>query len=86
MEFTFDNSSTQNVTMAYGSGIRAVFTKYTKDEYIESIILLTIFQNRNETVVNCLTDVQNATELFLYEPSGILRLMLYTILCMWFHC
>ena len=66
--FTFDNSSDQNVTMDYGVGISAVFTDYTIDEYIESNILLR--QNIDGTVVTCQTDVQNSTQITLFEASG----------------
>ena len=73
VEFTFDNSSTQNVTMDYGTGvppISAVFTKYSRDEYIESILLLTLLPLHNGTAVNCHTDIQNVTELVHFETPG----------------
>ena len=71
VEFTFDNSSTQNVMMDYGVGISAVFTDYTIDEYIESNMVVTVLrQNVNETVVTCQTDVQNSTQLALFDISG----------------
>ena len=70
VEFTFANSSTQNVTMDYGTGISAVFTEYTRDQYIESILMLTLLPPHNGTAVNCHTDIQSAMELAVFETPG----------------
>ena len=70
--FTFDNSSTQNVMMDYGVGISAVFTEYSRDEYIKSNVQLTVLQeDMNGTVVTCRTDVQSTMQSALFETSGI---------------
>ena len=73
IEFTFDNSSTQNVMMDYDFGISAVFTEYTRDEYIESNLqLMVLRQDINGTVVTCRTDVQSTTHIALFDISGML--------------
>ena len=72
VEFTFDNSTAQNVMMDYGMGISAVLINYTRDEYIESNILVTfLLQHMNGTLIICSTDIKSATHLALFEPSGM---------------
>lgn len=72
IEIILDNSSNQSAVMNYGMNISAVLTRYTRDEYFESTITVTLLSpDTNGTIVNCSTPIQSAEAFWLFNSSGM---------------
>jgi hypothetical protein len=82
--FTITHS---NITMPnmdhLGTGITSVLTRYIKDEYIESLLHVTILQNvsMNGTQVVCRSEaLDTETDIILINTSGNMIVVMYTLL------
>ncbi len=68
----YDNISTLNNTDSLPFGVSTLLTEYRTDEYIESIIVLTVLRNVtvNGTILNCISNLENETVTISVNSSG----------------
>lgn len=70
----FDGTALDGIADDLDMNISATLTRYTRDEYIESTLILTLLRgvNMNGTIINCLSNIVNGTELAQFNTSGIM--------------
>ena len=65
---TYNNSSMPNTTDDLGANITSVLTRYTSDEYIESLLVITVLKNAsmNGTQVECRSEALDHKTAFVH--------------------
>ena len=65
---TYDNSFMPNTTDDLGANITSVLARYTSDEYIESLLVVTVLKNAsmNGTLVKCRSETLDHKMVFVH--------------------